>query len=374
MRAEFLGFPREDGAGTRDYLGVIASVICATTPVREIAARVPGAVAVTHQYGCAQVGDDIGQTRRTLAGVAANPNLAAALIVGLGCETNQAEELAELVPAKKPVAAIGIQRLGGSAATVEEGVRIAGALRGEAAGRPRRPLPLSALRLGVFVVDAPRGGAERACQCSGAVVDLLVDAGATVIAGLTAPLAPAGVRLAERARSGEVGQRLRALGEGLVRRRWAMEGEPYESAQAWNPEEQERAGALASALGTRPIQGLLAYGERPAGPGLYLMPLPTNPVEALAGLLAGGASIILVASARGVATGVVGCPTVVAAPRGAVRSALDEFVDHWIEGGDLDQEAQRLLDTVVEVASGRLCAAERSELSGFGISQVGTAF
>lgn len=374
MRSEFLGYPREGGAGSRDYVGVIASVICAATPVQQIAALVPGAVAVTHQYGCAQVGDDIGQTRRTLAGVAANPNLAAALIVGLGCETNQAEELAELVPAGKPVVAIGIQRLGGSARTVEEGVRIAQALRSEAAGGPRQPLPLGALRLGVFALDAPGGGAAPAYRCTGALVDLLVDAGATVIAGMTAPFAPAGARLAGRARTSEARQRLGALGDGLVRRRWAMEGEPYESARPWRPEEVERAGALSAVFGERPVEGLLAYGERPDAPGLHLMHLPTNPIEGLVGLLAAGANVILVASARGVATGVVGCPTVVAAPRGGGRSALDEFVDHWVGEGDVESEAERLLDTVVEVASGRPCAAERGELAGFGISQIGTAF
>lgn len=370
----FMGYPTEDGAGTREYLAVIASVICATSPVKEITARVPGAVAITHQYGCAQVGDDIGQTRRTLAGVAANPNVAAALIVGLGCETNQAEALAKIVPAKKPIAAIGIQSLGGSANTVAEGVRIAEAFRREFAGRCRVPLPLRALRVGVLALDTPGVGVERVCRAVGKVVDTLAGAGATLIGGLTASIAPAGARLSARARTEPARRRLEWLGKGLLRRRWALEGEPYESVRPWSAEERERALSLVELFGTSAIEGLLEYGERPAGTGLHVMPLPANPVEALSGLVAAGANALLIASGRGVATGVAACPVLVAAPGGGERNALDEFVDHWVEEGDVEREGERLLDALLAIASGKPCAAEREELADFGIAQVLTAF
>lgn len=52
MKLEFWGFPRENGeVGTRNFVGVLASVICSTTPVKEIAYAVPQAVAVVHPYG-----------------------------------------------------------------------------------------------------------------------------------------------------------------------------------------------------------------------------------------------------------------------------------------------------------------------------------
>ena len=52
MDLQFRGYLRENGeVGTRNLVAVVASVICSTTPVQEIAEAVPGTVAVTHQYG-----------------------------------------------------------------------------------------------------------------------------------------------------------------------------------------------------------------------------------------------------------------------------------------------------------------------------------
>lgn len=52
MEDVFYGYPRLDGAaGTRNYVAVIASVICSTTPVMAICEQVPGVAPIVHQYG-----------------------------------------------------------------------------------------------------------------------------------------------------------------------------------------------------------------------------------------------------------------------------------------------------------------------------------
>src|SRR5919204_5182609 len=114
----FWGYRRADGtAGIRNHLLVVPSVICANTVAQRVAALIPGAVAVPHPHGCAQVGDDVGLTERVLAGAAANPNVGAALIIGLGCETCQASdvaELARLLAPGRPLESFSIQDAGGS--------------------------------------------------------------------------------------------------------------------------------------------------------------------------------------------------------------------------------------------------------------------
>src|ERR1019366_131406 len=96
----FLGYRREDGrAGTRNYIAVVAASNCAAHTVSSIAAsyagatlppNVDGIVAFPHGEGCAHsIGPDTEQLQRTLAGVLDHPNVAAALILGLGCEVNQ---------------------------------------------------------------------------------------------------------------------------------------------------------------------------------------------------------------------------------------------------------------------------------------------
>ncbi len=76
MSYTFKGFPREDGSvGTRNYIGVVSSVICSSTVVRDIAEKIPSAVPFIHGNGCAQIGDDFQLTKNVLMGVTKNPNL-----------------------------------------------------------------------------------------------------------------------------------------------------------------------------------------------------------------------------------------------------------------------------------------------------------
>ena len=76
MKDTFMGYRRADGSvGIRNYLAIIPSVFCANTTVEKIAAQVPGAVAMPHAVGCAQVGLDLELTARTLTAMACHPNV-----------------------------------------------------------------------------------------------------------------------------------------------------------------------------------------------------------------------------------------------------------------------------------------------------------
>src|ERR1043165_457619 len=96
----FEGYLREDGrVGTRNYIAVVAASNCAAHTAELIARsfegtamppNVDGVVAFPHGDGCAHaMGPDMDQLRRTLGGVLMHPNVSAAVILGLGCETNQ---------------------------------------------------------------------------------------------------------------------------------------------------------------------------------------------------------------------------------------------------------------------------------------------
>jgi altronate dehydratase large subunit len=80
-------YEREDGqAGVRNRVLVLPSVICSRIVADRIADEHPSAVSAPHDHGCAQLGADNDQTRRTLANTARNPNVAGTVVVGLGCE------------------------------------------------------------------------------------------------------------------------------------------------------------------------------------------------------------------------------------------------------------------------------------------------
>src|SRR5262249_52605650 len=140
----FWGYRRGDGTvGVRNHLVVVPSVICANTVAQRVAALIPGAVAIPHPHGCAQVGDDVVLTEKVLAGAAANPNVGAALIIGLGCETCQASQVAELAQALapgRPMESFYIQDAGGSIKAIARGVELGKTMMARIAAQRREEI------------------------------------------------------------------------------------------------------------------------------------------------------------------------------------------------------------------------------------------
>ena len=92
---KFVGYRRPDGrVGTRNYVGVLSTVVCANEVARGIAGQVKGAVAFNHQQGCCQTSPDLIRVTQTLCGLGQNPNLAAVVLVSLGCEGTDVAHLA----------------------------------------------------------------------------------------------------------------------------------------------------------------------------------------------------------------------------------------------------------------------------------------
>ena len=147
-----IGFDRGSrGVGCRNHVLILPSVVCATRVARDIADAL-GDPTITHQHGCSQVGDDELRTLHALTGTACNPNVAAALVVGLGCETIQGRALAEAIAADGQVVEyVGIQEQGGSDETVRVGREVAGHLHKRAGTVARAELVPTDLVVGVEI-------------------------------------------------------------------------------------------------------------------------------------------------------------------------------------------------------------------------------
>ena len=91
---DFQGYRRPDGqVGTRNYVGVISTVVCANEVAEDIARQVDGATSFTHHQGCCQTPMDIKRVNEVLIGLGSNPNLAGVLLVSLGCESKDIEQV-----------------------------------------------------------------------------------------------------------------------------------------------------------------------------------------------------------------------------------------------------------------------------------------
>jgi len=108
-------YVRADGAvAARNHVLLLPVVVCSTLVSREVA-EATGAVAMVHPHGCGHIGDDVDQSIAIYAGMAANPNVAACVVVSLGCETVQGTRVEEAVRALGVrTARIGIQDSGGA--------------------------------------------------------------------------------------------------------------------------------------------------------------------------------------------------------------------------------------------------------------------
>ena len=98
------GFKRKNGrAGIRNEIYIIPTVGCVNDVCRRleklaqpfVKGTIDGVFALTHQFGCSQLGEDNEDIKKLLCGVALNPNASFVLFVGLGCENNGLDGIKE---------------------------------------------------------------------------------------------------------------------------------------------------------------------------------------------------------------------------------------------------------------------------------------
>ena len=124
MQTVFQGYRRPDGQyGARNLVAVIPSVICANDVAQAICRQVQGTVGYFHHQGCCQLPLDLRRVTEVLINLGKSPNVAASLIVSLGCEgTDHERMLEELRATGKPVEIIRIQELGGTSRAIQAGI------------------------------------------------------------------------------------------------------------------------------------------------------------------------------------------------------------------------------------------------------------
>ena len=183
MERTFLGYARPNGSvGTRNYLVIIPSVFCGNTIAKKVASAVPGAVALTHCVGCAQVGLDLELTARTLKAMACHPNAGAVIVIGIGCERFTPQELYEAVKETgKPCAMFISQEEGGNTKTIAKAIEKAKEFKEILDKEKRVPCPISKLMIATKCGGTDATSGLAANPAVGSMVDRIVDAGGSAI-------------------------------------------------------------------------------------------------------------------------------------------------------------------------------------------------
>ncbi len=381
LRAEpeqtFMGYRRKDGrVGTRNEIWILSTVGCVARTAQKIAdqanrlfkGRLDGVHALTHPFGCSQLGGDLDATRRMTAALAGHPNAGGVLIIGLGCENNQLAAVLESAPQLDPerLRSFTTQMLEDE---IEAGLEAVEQLVQVAEQDRREPCPVSELVIGLKCGGSDGLSGLTANPLVGRIADRVCAAGGSAILTEIPEIFGAERLLMARAES-------EAVYEDVVRvvndfkGYFLAHGEPVSE----NPSpgniaggittlEEKSLGAVQKA-GRAPVTEVVRYGEQIHGkPGVALLEAPGNDAISSTALTAAGATVILFATGRGTPLGFP-APTL----KIATNSSLAQRKPHWIDfdagrvamGEPLDSAADALMDLVLATASGCETRAEEN--------------
>ena len=389
-RATFEGYRRSNGkVGTRNYVGVLTTVNCSATVARFIAAElnapgvldaypnIDGVIALTHETGCGMrtEGEGYDALRRTFEGYIRHPNFGGLMMVGLGCESMQVENLLEEcgLHQNDTFLAYTIQEVGGTKAAIQKGAAALKAMLPTINTAKREPCPVSELTMAVQCGGSDAFSGITANPALGVAADILVRNGGSVIYSETPEIFGAEHLLTQRAETEDIAEKL------LERIVWWNE---YTRASGFelnnNPSPGNKKGGLSTILekslgaqakgGTTILTDVLHYAEPLKTQGLVFMDSPGYDPVSVTGQVASGANVVCFTTGRGSAFGFKPVPSIKLSTNTAIYNHMRDDIDincgTIIDGEESMAEAgQRIFEYVVDIASGKESA---SEVLGYG--------
>lgn len=370
----FRGYRRKDGrCAIRNELWILPTVGCVNTVAQTLVhanqhlvrGSVEGLYTFPHPFGCSQMGEDHAQTRKLLAALARHPNAGGVLVLGLGCENLTMEqfraELGEWDPER--VKFLVCQEVEDE---VAEGSALLAELADYAAQFQREELPAGELVVGMKCGGSDGLSGITANPAVGRFSDRLIALGGSTVLTEVPEMFGAESLLFERCESRAVFDKAVKMVEDFKDYFTAHGQVVYE-----NPSPGNKAGGITTLEdkscgcvqkgGSAPVVDVLGYGEAVERKGLNLLSGPGNDLVSATGLTAAGAHLILFTTGRGTPFGAP-APTV----KLSTNTALFEKKGNWIDfnagtvaqGENLDAAGDRLLDFVLEIASGKRTRAE----------------
>ncbi len=373
---EFMGYPRPDGsAGARNYIAVIPAVQCGNELADRIASEVGGAcVALPHNGACVNVKPDKDMIERTLVGLGCNPNVAGAIVVGVGCDGIPADPIAEgIAKSRKPVELVTIEREGSYENALLKGVRAAKQMMSDSSTLRREGFDISYLTFASKCTGSTPASIMACNPAVGWAADSLVQQGGTFIFSETAEIIGAEHLLARRGETEDVSRRIVEVANRMEDRMKATgvdirgsQPVPGNIRGGMTTLEEKSLGAIAKS-GKGKIRGVLEWSETPKTHGLYFMDGSANTPQIFLGFAAAGAQVQSLNYGAGLPTmlhnytvAVGGMPIVpvlkiFSSPQDmAQMDYFDVYAGTIIEGKETVAEVgQRILEEVVAVASGK---------------------
>lgn len=321
-----------------------------------------------------RAGDGFEILERTLAGYARNPNFGGVLLVGLGCEVAQIDEMLDRhgLGSGPRLRTLGIQDAGGTAQAISRGTAIVSELVEQARGDRRSTRPAADLTLGLQCGGSDGWSGITANPALGVASDLLVRAGGTVILSETPEIYGAEHLLLARAASPSVRDALQARiawwQDYAARNGADLDNNPSPGNKAGGLTTifEKSLGALAKA-GQSPLNDVILYAEATDTRGLIFMDSPGYDPCSATGQIASGANLLAFTTGRGSVFGAQPTPCLKLASNAALARAMSDDMDLdcsvVLDGVPLEQMGTSIFNRLLAVASGE---RTKSEVLGVG--------
>ncbi|MDR1901587.1 MAG: UxaA family hydrolase [Treponema sp.] len=373
---KFMGYMRPDGqVGTRNYVAVIPSVFCAAKTAERIAGQVQGAICLRHPVGCTQVGFDFELSARTLIAMGRHPNIAAVLVVGLGCERFKPAELYEgIKKTGKPVEMLVIQDENGTGPTIEKGVRILREFAASELGKARIECDVSQLTVALKCGGTDATSGLAANPTLGVMSDMLTGMGGSAILSELNELLSTEDMLAARAINKDVAKKIYDAIyeiEDVLRTgcddRYPGRNELISPGnfQGGVSSIVEKALGGVHKSGTSPIVDVLDYAIPPEKEkrGMFLMKYESQDGEVVTGMVGCGAQIVAFTTGRGNPTGFPFVPVIKVTGNDFCFQKMKADMDFNAAGiilgtHTIRQMGEEFFNKMIAVASGEPARAE----------------
>lgn len=375
----FEGYVRADGqVGIRNEVWIIPTVFCVNHIAKELESyarekletysNVDGCYALTHPYGCSQMGEDQTTTQKLLASLTRHPNAGAVLVLGLGCENNNLSVFKEFLDLKDDrLMFLNTQDVEDE---LEAGYGIIDSLLQKANESKRETVPLSKLRIGLKCGGSDGLSGITANPLIGRVSDLIVGSGGTSVMTEVPEMFGAEQILMNRAKNEDVFKKTVSLINDF-KGYFKSHGETVSE----NPSPGNKAGGITTLEdkslgcvqkgGKAQVEDTIRYAETIKTPGLNLLNAPGNDGVSCSALAACGVNMILFSTGRGTPFSTV-VPTIKISTNNALFEKkggnwIDFNAGTIVDGKDFDELAMELLDYILAIASGQKSVSEKRD-------------
>ncbi len=363
------GFRRENGrVGIRNHVLLISVDDISNAAVLGVESLVRGTMALPHPYGRLQFGADLDLTFNTLIGYGRNPNVAAAIVIGI--EPNWTNHIVEqIAETGKPVRGFSIERTG-DLQTIADAARVAQEFVQYATELPRVPVQWNEILVSTKCGESDTTSGLASNPTVGRVFDRLEDGGSTLIFGETTEVTGAEDKVMERCVTPEIAAQFKGAFDDyqdLVQSQGVnlLGSQPTEgNIRGGLTTIEEKALGNVEKMGQCSVVGYLDPAQAPAGPaGLYFMDSSSAAAEMVTLCCAAGAVLHLFTTGQGNIIGNPVLPTIKMTANPMTVETMSEHIDVDVTGllrfdYNLDGAADQTMETMASTINGRLTCAE----------------